>query len=85
MSSILHESELSSLFLFSLVSLMSVEGCQAESYPLLWRPLLRRHLFAHMTIQASSSIGRAAVSKTAGWGFDSLLACQPSPGWYVFF
>ena len=26
--------------------------------------------------QASSSIGRAAVSKTAGWGFDSLLACQ---------
>ena len=27
-------------------------------------------------IQASSSIGRAAVSKTAGWGFDSLLACQ---------
>ena len=28
------------------------------------------------TIQASSSIGRAAVSKTAGWGFDSLLACH---------
>ena len=27
-------------------------------------------------IQASSSIGRAAVSKTAGWGFDSLLACH---------
>ena len=27
-------------------------------------------------MQASSSIGRAAVSKTAGWGFDSLLACQ---------
>ena len=25
---------------------------------------------------ASSSIGRAAVSKAAGWGFDSLLACQ---------
>ena len=25
---------------------------------------------------ASSSIGRAAVSKTAGWGFNSLLACQ---------
>lgn len=23
----------------------------------------------------SSSIGRAAVSKTAGWGFDSLLTC----------
>ena len=27
-------------------------------------------------MQASSSIGRAAVSKTAGWGFDSLLACH---------
>ena len=27
-------------------------------------------------VQASSSIGRAAVSKTAGWGFDSLLACH---------
>ena len=26
--------------------------------------------------KASSSIGRAAVSKTAGWGFDALLACQ---------
>ena len=27
-------------------------------------------------VKASSSIGRAAVSKTAGWGFDSLLACH---------
>jgi hypothetical protein len=26
--------------------------------------------------QVSSSIGRAAVSKTAGWGFEALLACQ---------
>src|SRR3954451_11488892 len=34
---------------------------------------LLRHL------QANSSIGRAAVSKTAGWGFEPLLACQ-SPG-----
>src|SRR5690606_24174064 len=25
---------------------------------------------------ASSAIGRAAVSKTAGWGFESLLACH---------
>ena len=25
--------------------------------------------------QASSSNGRAAVSKSAGWGFESLLAC----------
>ena len=30
--------------------------------------------------KASSSIGRAAVSKTAGWGFDSLLACQGKRG-----
>ena len=32
---------------------------------------------------ASSSIGRAAVSKTAGWGFKSLLAChleETNPG-----
>jgi hypothetical protein len=28
----------------------------------------------------SSSIGRVAVSKTVGWGFDSLLPCQPSLG-----
>src|SRR5436309_14816358 len=33
---------------------------------------LLRHL------QANSSTGRAAVSKTAGWGFKSLLACQTS-------
>jgi hypothetical protein len=26
--------------------------------------------------KASSSIGRAADSKSAGWGFDSLLACH---------
>ena len=27
--------------------------------------------------KASSSIGRAPVSKTGGWGFDPLLACHP--------
>jgi hypothetical protein len=27
-------------------------------------------------IYASCSIGRAAVSNTAGWGFKSLLACH---------
>ncbi len=27
------------------------------------------------TVYVSSSIGRAAVSKTAGWGFESLLTC----------
>ena len=26
--------------------------------------------------KVSSSIGRASVSKTEGWGFESLLACQ---------
>ena len=29
-----------------------------------------------LKLQASSSIGRASVSKTEGWGFDTLLACQ---------
>ncbi len=28
------------------------------------------------SLQASSSIGRATVSKTVGWGFKSLLACH---------
>ncbi len=37
-----------------------------------WRPLHRA--------QASSSTGGAPVSKTGGWGFESLLACQTSPG-----
>ena len=27
-----------------------------------------------------SSIGRVAVSKTVGWGFESLTPCQPSLG-----
>jgi preprotein translocase subunit SecE len=31
---------------------------------------------AFSLIQVSSSIGRVAVSKTVGWGFESLLACQ---------
>ena len=26
-------------------------------------------------------IGRASVSKTEGWGFESLLACQVISGW----
>lgn len=29
-----------------------------------------------LVIKASSSIGRASVSKTEGWGFDALLACH---------
>ena len=29
--------------------------------------------------KGSSSIGRAPVSKTGGWGFDSLLPCSPGP------
>ena len=28
------------------------------------------------SFKASGSIGRASVSKTGGWGFESLLACQ---------
>jgi preprotein translocase subunit SecE len=37
--------------------------------------------FTAVAGKASSSIGRAAVSKTAGWGFDSLLACQYLAGY----
>jgi hypothetical protein len=33
-------------------------------------------VFEVQAMYASSSIGRAAVSKTAGWGFKSLLACH---------
>jgi hypothetical protein len=29
-----------------------------------------------LELKVSSSIGRAAVSKTAGWGFESLLTCS---------
>ena len=39
---------------------------------------IRSAFIAHRSsfaLYASSSIGRAAVSKAAGWGFDSLLAC----------
>ena len=35
---------------------------------------------AKYPIYASGSIGRAAVSKTAGWGFESLLACECNTG-----
>ena len=31
--------------------------------------------FGVLIVYVSSLIGRAAVSKTAGWGFDSLLTC----------
>lgn len=34
-------------------------------------------------IQASSSIGRATVSKTVGWGFNSSLACFIFGGGFV--
>jgi preprotein translocase subunit SecE len=30
-------------------------------------------------VYGSSSTGRAAVSKTAGWGFESLLPCATDP------
>src|SRR4029453_10110417 len=33
----------------------------------------------HPLPKASSSIGRVPVSKTGGWGFESLLACHTSP------
>ena len=34
--------------------------------------------FGGIDLYVSSLIGRAAVSKTAGWGFDSLLTCTQS-------
>ena len=36
----------------------------------------RRGFMGTGCLQASSSNGRAAVSKTACWGFESLLACH---------
>jgi len=36
----------------------------------LWLKLLLK------VLQANSSIGRVSVSKTEGWGFETLLACQ---------
>ena len=33
----------------------------------------------HAITEGSSSTGRAAVSKTAGWGFESLLPCTSHP------
>ena len=33
----------------------------------------------HRLLQATSSIGRAPVSKTGGWEFDSLVACHFLP------
>ena len=32
-------------------------------------------LLLQFDLKASSSIGRASVSKTEGWGFNSSLAC----------
>ena len=37
--------------------------------------MLRWAARAHPPHQGSSSIGRAPVSKTGGWGFESLLPC----------
>ena len=45
-----------------------------DVYPL---PLTPCRLSAKR-VKASSSIGRAPVSKTGGWGFETLLACQKS-------
>jgi large subunit ribosomal protein L33 len=43
-------------------------------------PRCRTHTPHKETRYASSSIGRVAVSKTVGWGFKSLLACQVEGG-----
>jgi len=47
-----------------------------------WDDLARDDILRYPLLEASSlkkvssSIGRVAVSKTVGWGFESLLACQ---------
>src|SRR5438067_6399471 len=51
----------------------------AEARRRIWNKPLRACFCRLLRLmQANSSIGRAAVSKTAGWGFKSLLACQTS-------
>ena len=47
----------------------------------LWRPAAGAPLGSHRSYPAegSGSIGRAPVSKTGGWGFESLLPCHPVP------
>lgn len=38
---------------------------------------LKRGFFCYrLSLEANSSIGRVSVSKTEGWGFETLLACQ---------
>ena len=32
--------------------------------------------YHRLSLEANSSIGRVSVSKTEGWGFETLLACQ---------
>ena len=49
-------------------------GLEAVSYTHL--DVYKRQGRGRVTTKGNSSIGRAAVSKTAGWGFDSLLACH---------
>lgn len=44
--------------------------------PFLWGVRLKREWFdSNSLLEASSSNGRAADSKSACWGFESLLAC----------
>src|SRR5512134_3455506 len=57
----------------------SVRNCYLlNSWSLSVSRIAIRVLIESSAGQASSSIGRASVSKTEGWGFETLLACQPS-------
>ena len=47
----------------------------------LWRTAALASLGSGSPAEGSSSIGRAPVSKTGGWGFESLLPCSISVPW----
>lgn len=56
----------------------------------LWYLKKRQKYSIIQEVNASGSIGRAAVSKIVGWGFKSLLACQKKGShndslFYIFF
>ena len=72
--------KLSSKLKYRFVSLAIARGAVAFRAFALGNASLFSRFKKSTSKKASSSIGRAAVSKTAGWGFDSLLACHLKAG-----
>ena len=63
-----------------IAEIVDVAGCQVnQSLPNFARGgcFSPPRVFGSKVTYGSSSIGRVAVSKTACWGFESLLACSP--------